>query len=495
MNDALRSATPSGRPSGVRPGWVLAATSLAAFSATVMGTAVNVVLPTLVTVLDAPFATVQWVVVAYLLASIALLPVIGRLADLWGKRRVFLIGYAAYGLGSLACALAPDVATLIAFRTVQGVGSAALTALGLAIITDVFPAGERGRALGINGAVISVGIVLGPSLGGLLGDLASWRWIFVAGVALSAVGALLAERVLPRSGRQPGGRFDLAGGLLVVAALLTFSLGLTLGQSFGFTAPTVLALIGASIALGWAFVAVERRVAQPIVDLRLFRERDVWVGLATGATTFVSIAGVIFLMPFYLEGVLGHPAWFVGLLMAVVPVVLVVAAPIAGILADRIGPRPVTVAGMAMLVVGYFAVGTLDVDTTPMGYVLRFLPVGLGMGTFQTPNNTAIMSAARRGGSGVAGSLLSLTRYLGQVVGTIGLGSLWAARAVARAGAEVGTDATTLDAAAQVAGLGDLLRVVQVLVLLGLTLVVFDLVRGQRERAAARRGGAVVKPS
>ena len=472
----------------VRPGWVLAATALAAFAATVMGTAVNVVLPTLVAVLDAPFATVQWVVVAYLLASIALLPVIGRLADLWGKRGVFLLGYAAYGVGSLACALAPDVASLIAFRTVQGVGSAALTALGLAIVTDVFPAGERGRALGINGSVISAGIVLGPSLGGLLGDLASWRWIFVAGVAMSALGALLAARVLPRSSPQAGGRFDVAGGVLVVAALLTFSLGLTLGQGLGFTATPVLALTAASLVLGAAFVAVERRVPQPIVDLRLLRERDVWVGLASGAATFVSISGVIFLMPFYLEGVLGHPAWFVGLLMAVVPTVLVVVAPLAGILSDRIGPRPVTVAGMALLVVGYFAVGTLDEHTTPLGYVLRFLPVGLGMGTFQTPNNTAIMSAARRGASGVAGSLLSLTRYLGPVVGTVGLGSLWAARTVARAGAETGTDATTLGAAAQVAGLGDLFRVVQGLVLLGLVLVVVDLARGQPARRPGRGG-------
>jgi EmrB/QacA subfamily drug resistance transporter len=480
-SDAPPPAPPAPTP-GVRPGWVLAATAMAAFAATVMGTAVNVVLPTLVVALDAPFATIQWVVIAYLLASIALLPVIGRLADLWGKRQVFLLGYAAYGLGSLACALAPDAATLIAFRTVQGVGSAALTALGLAIVTDVFPAGRRGRALGINGAVISAGIVLGPSLGGVLGDLASWRWIFAAGVVISALGAAFAARVLPRSRPQPGGRFDAAGGVLVVAGLLAFSLGLTLGQQLGFTAGPVLALIAASLVLGAAFVAVERRVPQPIVDLRLLRERDVWVGLASGATTFVAISGVIFLMPFYLEGVLGHPAWFVGLLMAVVPCVLVVAAPVAGILADRVGPRPVTVVGMALLVVGYVAVGTLDEHTTPLGYVVRFLPVGLGMGIFQTPNNTAIMSAARRGGSGVAGSLLSLTRYLGQVVGTVGLGSLWAARAVARAGAETGTDATTLSAAAQVAGLGDLLRVVQGLIVVGLVLVVGDLVRGRRRR-------------
>ncbi|MDF1523199.1 MAG: DHA2 family efflux MFS transporter permease subunit [Trueperaceae bacterium] len=475
--------------------WVLAATSIGAFSASAMVTAVNVVLPTLVEELGAPFATVQWVVLGYLLASIALLPVIGRLADLWGKHRVFFAGYAAYALGSLACALAPDVGTLIAFRTVQGVGAAALTALGLAIVTDVFPQGERGRAIGINGAVISAGVVVGPSLGGLLGDLASWRWIFAAGVAIAAVGATLAVRVLPRYARQPAGRFDVLGGALIVAALLAFSLGLTLGQGRGFDAAVVRGLIAGGLALGVAFVAVERRVANPLVDLRLFRERDVWVGLASGSVTFVAIAGVVLLMPFYLEGVLGLPAWRVGLLMAVVPIVLVVAAPLAGTLADRFGPRPVTVAGMLLLLIGYLAVGTLDESTTPLGYVGRFLFVGLGMGTFQTPNNTAIMSAARRGGSGVAGSLLSLTRYLGQVIGTVGLGSLWAARTVARAGAATGTDATVLASAAQVAGLHDMLRVVQAIVLVGLVLVVGDLCWRRRAVpdgpvADARRRGA-----
>lgn len=487
----MRAAPTPRRPAG--RGWVLASASLAAFAASVMATAVNVVLPTLVEVLDAPFATIQWVVLAYLLASIALLPVIGRVADLWGKHRVFLLGFALYGVGSLACALAPDAATLIAFRTVQGVGSASLTALGLAIVTDAYPQRERGRALGINGAVISAGVVLGPSLGGLVGDLASWRWIFAGGVVVALAGGALAARVVPRYAPQPAGRFDAFGGALVVLALLCFSLGLTLGQRVGFDAPVVLALVAASLALAVAFVRVERRVPQPIVDLRLFRDPDVWIGLVAGSATFVAISGVIFLMPFYLAGVLGHPAWRVGVLMAITPVLLVVFAPLAGIATDRWGARPVTVAGMALLIVGYLGLGTLDTTTSAVGYVLRFVPIGMGMGLFQTPNNTAIMSAARRGGSGVAGSLLSLTRYLGQVVGTVGLGSLWAARSVVRAGAETGTDATTLAAAAQVAGLHDLLRVVQVLIALALALVVVDLVRRRAvpPGAAERERGAV----
>ena len=472
-------------------GWVLAATASAAFAATVMATAVNVVLPTLAAELDAPFATVQWVVLGYLLASIALVPIIGRLGDLWGKRRLFLAGHAAYALGSLLCALAPDAATLIAFRTVQGAGSAALTALGLAILTDVYPAGERGRAIGLNGAVISVGIVLGPSLGGLVADLASWRWVFVGGVGISAAGAALALAVLPHQPGVRGERFDLAGAATLFAALSWLSLALTLGQSRGFGDAVVLALLAGAVAAALAFVAIERRVPSPVVDLRLFREPALTVGLLSGLITFVAIGGVIFLMPFYLGGVLGYPPGRIGLLMAVVPLVLVIMAPIAGGLADRFGPRPVTVAGMLLLVIGYLAVGTLDAHTSPAGYVLRFLPVGLGMGTFQTPNNVAIMGAARRGASGVTGGLLTLTRLLGQVVGTVALGSLWAARTVARAGAPLGSDARLVPAEAQVAGLHDVLGVVRVLATVGLALVVADLLwsrRGRRGRPVGPSG-------
>lgn len=228
-------------------------------------------------------------------------------------------------------------------------------------------------------------------------------------------------------------------------------------------------------------------MASPIVDLRLFRDPALGIGLLTGLLTFVAISGVIFLMPFYLGGVLGHPPARIGLLMAVVPLVLVVMAPIAGAASDRFGPRPVTVVGMAFLMLGYLAVGTLGTDTTPLGYVLRFLPVGLGMGIFQTPNNAAVMGAARRGTSGVTGGLLTLTRFLGQVVGTVVLGSLWAARTVARAGAAEGADATSLPAAAQVAGLHDVIAVIRVLIALGLALVVVDWLRGRAGPPARRR--------
>jgi EmrB/QacA subfamily drug resistance transporter len=462
--------------------WILVATALAAFIATIMATAINVVLPSLGVEFGVPFATVQWVVLAYLLATIALVPIIGRLGDIFGKRRIFLLGHALYAIGSLLCALAPDAATLIAFRTLQGAGSAAMTALGVAILADVTPASQRGRAIGIHGALISAGVVLGPSLGGIVSDHFSWRWIFIAGVAIALLGSTLSARVIPPSVPSPRVPFDVAGALTLFSALLSFSLALTLGQGRGFGDPLILTLFLTAAALTWLFVRIEGSAQAPVVDLRIFRNADLTIGLLSGLTTFVAISGVIFLMPFYLGNVLRYPLAQIGVLMAIVPMVLVVMAPIAGSLSDRFGPRPVTVVAMLSLLLGYLLVGSLDAQVTPLGYVLRFLPVGLGMGLFQTPNNSAIMGAARRGASGVTGGLLTLTRFLGQVIGTVVLGSAWAYWTLAHGGPLETIDASSMPIEAQVAALQRVLRLVQGLIVAGLLLVLFDWLRG--------RGGA-----
>lgn len=286
--------------------YVLASATLGAFTSTVMATSVNVALPTLVTAFDAPFALVQWVVLSYLLATASLLPIAGRLADMFGKRTLFLGGFATFGVGSLLCALAPGVVSLIMFRTVQGAASAVLTALGLAIIADVFPAGERGRAIGVNGAVLSVGIVLGPTLGGFLVEV-GWPWVFLFGVPVAAAGFLLGHRFVPRYAPAAPLPFDLAGAATLSSALAALSLALTLGQGRGFADPVILALFAASALALAGFTAIERRATAPVVDLRMFGNRRLTVGLVAGVTVFVSIMGTIFVMPFYLENVLGFP--------------------------------------------------------------------------------------------------------------------------------------------------------------------------------------------
>lgn len=459
---------------------MLTASSLGAFLAVVMATGVNVALPSLVQAFESDFPVVQWVVLSYLLVNSVLLPIVGRLGDMLGKKTLFITGFFTFALGSLLCGLSPNVLTLILFRMVQGVGSALLTALGLALVTDVFPAHERGKALGINGAAISSGVVIGPSVAGLVIDAASWNWVFFLNVPFALIGALVAFRFVPLHRPKGAHRFDVPGALLLFISLLALMFALTLGQARGFAEPLILGLFAFSALTLLAFVWFELGTEEPIVELRLFRNADLSIGLITGLATFVAISGTIFLMPFYLENILGFAPREVGLLMAIVPIVLVVIAPIAGTLSDRFGPRPVTVIGMSLILVGYLAVGTLDEHTTALGYILRFLPVGLGMGTFQSPNNSAIMGSVAKARSGVAGGLLAFTRALGQTAGIAVLGTLWAARVSLRAAEPVGADATRAPVAAQVGGLHDMMLVIQVMILLALLLTVWDLIRKRR---------------
>ena len=469
--------------------WILATTSLGSFAAAVMFTSVNVALPSLVPVFDAPFAAVQWVVLAYLLATAALLPIVGRLADMIGKRAIFIAGLGVFTVGSLATGLAPDLPTLIAFRLLHGVGSAVLTGVGLAIVTDVFPAQERGRAIGVNGSILSTGIVLGPTLGGLLVEI-GWRWVFLAGAPVGLIGAALAWWLVPRYPRGAPQRFDAGGALMLTLMLTTASLAMTLGPERGFGDRWILAGFAVAALLLPLFVAFERRTTDPVVDLSMFRDARLTVGLLVGLAVFVSISGTIFVMPFYLEGVLGLAPRNVGLLMSVAPVSLVIIAPIAGALADRYGERIVTVAGLGFALVGFSLVATLDTSTTPLGFVLRFLLVGIGMGTFQTPNNSAIMGSAPKGRSGVAGGLLGLTRSFGQTAGIAVLGTIWVARVAARAGGVLDSEGALAPATAQVGGLRDMMHLVQLLILAALMLAIWDLRRRIVQRRSVRPAGA-----
>jgi EmrB/QacA subfamily drug resistance transporter len=468
---------------------VLATTALGAFMGAVMFTAINVALPSLAVMFETDFGTVQWVVLAYLLATGALLPIIGRLADMLGKKRLFGLGYIIFTIGSLLCAVSPTIGLLIVFRGLQGLGAAFLTALSLAIITDTFPAEERGLAIGINGSVLSVGIVAGPTLGGFLIDFVSWQFIFISAVPLGVIGTILSQRYIANyaSGRREA--FDLLGALLLFGVLLTLFLGLTLGQGIGFAAPSILGLFGISLICLILFLWRELRVSSPVIDLRMFRNMQLSLGLITGFATFISISATIFLMPFYLANILGYSAQSVGLLMSISPVVLVITAPLSGRLADRFGERPITVIGLVILLGGYIAMTSLSTDTTALGYILRFLPVGIGMGIFQTPNNSAIMGSVVQARSGVAGGLLALTRTLGQSAGIAVLGTLWASRVLHRADLLTG-DATRAPAFLQVEGLQEMFLFIQVMIALALFLAIWDFVMRRRYRRVTATSSA-----
>jgi EmrB/QacA subfamily drug resistance transporter len=467
---------------------VMVAVGAGIFLSTIDGSIVNVALPTLARYFEIDFAVVQWVVLAYLLAISTLLLSIGRLADMVGKKLIYTAGFVIFTLASVLCGLAPTISWLIGFRVLQAVGAAMLLALGMAIITESFPAAERGRALGISGSIISIGIVVGPTLGGLLIDAFSWRWIFFVNLPIGIAGTLLAWRFIPNVRQTGGQRFDFLGAGALFISLFSLLMALTLGQQFGFGHRLVLLLFAVFSLSLLLFIAVELRVDQPVIDLRLFKNGDLSIGLLTGFLTFVTIAGTVILMPFYLENVLGHGPREVGILLAVVPIALGITAPLSGSLSDRYGTRPITVTGLAVLLFGYIAMSTINVQSNYWGFLIRFLPIGIGMGIFQSPNNSAILGSAPQGRLGIVSGMLAITRTLGLTTGIAILGALWASRVFFYVGRTLAGGATNASPNAQVSALHDTFLVMAVLMAAALSLATWALVRGRQTRKSLPTG-------
>ena len=472
MSESVQTRARSTEIDYGRKWYVMAAVAMGIFLATIDGSIVNVALPTLVHALDTTFATVQWVVLAYLLTLATLLLLVGRLADIHGKKRIYATGFVVFTIGSVLCGLSQSVYMLIAMRVVQAVGASMVLALGPALITEAFPDSERGQALGISGAIVSIGIIAGPTIGGVLIEQLSWHWIFFVNVPIGILGTFMVYRFvhnIPPSGER---KFDYWGAATLFVSVLSLLLALTLGQDAGFTSPRILALFATWLIFLVTFIVVELRTSVPMLDLRLFRNTLFSVNLSTGFLAFMAIAGTILLLPFYLQNGLGYSVQTVGLMLAVLPVALGIMSPIAGSVSDRIGVRPVTIAGLVLMVIGYLASSTLSQDTTLTGYILRLVPIGMGIGIFQSPNNSAIMGAAPRSQLGVASSLLAVTRTLGQTTGIAIFGAVWATRVAAYSGGPVTGGATEASPALQVAALQDTYRFIAVLMFVGLLLAV-----------------------
>lgn len=427
---------------------------------------VNISLPTLVEAFQTDFASVQWVVLSYLLVITSLMLSVARLGDMLGKKKVYMAGLALFTLGSLLCGLSPGIRWLIGFRALQGVGAVMMTALGTAIITEIVPAAERGRALGIMGSVVSIGIAAGPMLGGVLIGLVGWQAVFLVNVPLGIVTLFMVWRVVPASARRAQGqRFDVTGAVLMFLTLGSYALGMTLGQRLGFERGLIIGLLSGSVVGLLLFVWVEGRVSSPMLDLSLFRNVLFSLNLLMGFLTFIMIGGM-FIFPFFLELVQGYPTEQVGLMMSIFPVMMGITAPLSGALSDRFGSRIISLAGLAVIVAGCVAISTLYEEVSVIGYLLRLAPLGIGMGMFQSPNNSAIMGAAPREKLGVASGLLALVRTLGQTTGLPLIGMLFTAQVMAAGGLVAGSDVAAAPPFALVAGVGGTFRVLAGVILL-----------------------------
>ncbi|WDH33475.1 MFS transporter [Pseudomonas chlororaphis] len=416
------------KPEVVSAGWALASLSLSMLLASLGTSIANVGLPTLVQAFGASFQQVQWVVLAYLLAMTALIVSVGRLGDLLGRRRLLLIGILLFTLASMLCAAAPTLGMLIGARALQGVGAAIMMALTLALVGETVSKARTGSTMGLLGTMSAIGTALGPSLGGGLIAGFGWQALFLACVPLGGLTWVLAYRYLPAAGQVRAlerGAFDPLGTLLLVLTLLAYGLAMTLGRGhFGLRNAGL--LLAALMAAG-LFVWVEARVAAPLIRLALFRDAALSGSLAMSALVSTVMMATLVVGPFYLAHGLGLETFAVGLAMSLGPCVTALSGVPAGRIADRLGVRPMILAGLGAMVLGCLMLALLPASLGIGGYLAPIVVITLGYATFQTANNTAVMSEVGAEQRGVISGLLNLSRNLGLITGASLMGALFAA--------------------------------------------------------------------
>jgi EmrB/QacA subfamily drug resistance transporter len=410
----------AGDPSA-RKWLVMAVVGVGGFMAALNSASLIIILPTLQSDLNTDLINILWVLLAYTLASAVLLLSVGRLADLIGNKRIYVLGYLVFGLGSTLCALANNVWILIAARFVQGIGGALLMANTSAIITHTFPKRELGRALGIASATFSVGTTLGPIVGGLLTDAINWHWAFWFNVPLAAIGLVLAALYLHSEvgARQTTHqeRFDWIGAVLLAVSLSALLYFVSLGPLYGWGAPRMLGTLVIFLVTAALFIMRQLAAPQPLLQLRLFQNRLFTMANLSAALASMGMIAVLFLMPFYLEDVLHYSLFLSAVLLTPYPLTMLIVAPVSGWLSDRLGSRTLGTIGMALSALSLLWMSTLTIHSTYGDVAIRLVVLGLGMGLFQSPNNSAVMSSAPPTRRGIASAVLGTMRNLGTMLG------------------------------------------------------------------------------
>ncbi|HLO85796.1 MAG TPA: MFS transporter [Nostocaceae cyanobacterium] len=461
-----------------RKWWVTVGVGIGVFIFALDVYIVNLALPIMVESLHTNFATIQWVVLSYLLAIAIFVLSAAKLGDMWSKKRLYIFGLVLFTVSSFLCGLAPTVSLLIAFRALQGLGAAFLSGLGTAMIVEAFPPQERGLGLGIRAGVFGLGIMLGPSVGGLLISLGGWPLIFLINLPIGIIGSLIVAYFVPSSVVNTDKQsFDLLGTIILTLTLSSFTLGITLSQSRIFSLQIIIALLITSIVACGVFLLVETSSPQPMLDLKIFQSLEFSLGLGLRFLGNFVMAGVIFMLPFFLKLVKQYSTEEAGLLLAIPPILIVLTAPIAGIFADRWGARKISLIGLTLMAVGCLLISNFNSNLTIPQYIFAIIPYGLGVGMFQSPNNSSIMGAAPKDKLSLASGLLSLSRILGQTIGVPLVGALFSFITLTNAQLTLDIDVTNAPLAALVFGTHitflaiAILLIISVIFTVGLSLV------------------------
>jgi EmrB/QacA subfamily drug resistance transporter len=378
---------------------------------------VNTILPSITTSFRTDIAIAQWVPTVYLLTVCCLILLFGRLGDIAGHKKIYLYGLGAFVVASVLCGSSQYIWTLVVFRAFQGLAASMIMSVGLAIVTAAFPSSERGKAMGIYAIGIAVGLGLGPTLGGLIAEYLSWRYVFFINVPIGIAALLWGLRVIPLGRTIPGQHLDWCGTLTSLIFLLGLLLYANRGESWGWTSLQSLVPLAIAVVFGVLFFRIEHTSKQPMLNLALFTNHKFSFASISALFSFMALYALVFLTPFYLTFALHYSILKVGLVMAASPVVTLFVAPLSGALSDRIGTRGLAVCGMFICALGMYLLSRLQQSSQAFDVIWRLAVAGLGSGIFQSPNNSAIMGSVPPRYLGISSGVLAAMRNVGMVLG------------------------------------------------------------------------------
>ena len=397
--------------------WIaLSCTTLGALFSVLSGSTLIIALPAIMKDLNASMDVIIWTVMIYMLSLTILVPSIGRVADMIGRKKLFLSGFVVFTIGSVLCGLSATGTQLLLFRFVQSIGGSLLVANSTPIVADAFPKKEFGKAMGINGMVISVASVIGPILGGAFINI-GWRYIFYINVPIGIIGTIWGALKLKELDVLPEKqKFDWAGTLAFTLGITMLLLGLTMGGFYGWLRFEVIAFFAGAVVLLAAFIVIEKKVAQPMLDLELFKTRVLAFAYTTNLLNGIARGAVTFMLVFYFQGIKAYDPVIAGVLLAPFAVSMMIMAPISGWLSDRIGSRGISSVGLLISAVGLLGLVGITQDSSVFELSVWMFIAGLGSGMFFSPNTSAIMSAVSVERRGIAAGVRTMMNNAGSVI-------------------------------------------------------------------------------
>ncbi len=391
----------------------LVVTTLSSFTTPFMGSAINLALPSIGKQFQIDAVLLSWIATSYLLAAAISLVPFGRLADIYGRKKIFTLGIAAFTITSFLCAISTSAPMLILFRVFQGAASSMMFATAIAILTSVFPPQERGKALGINVAAVYIGLSLGPFLGGLLTQHLTWRSVFLINIPLGLITiCLVLWKLKGEWAEAKGEKFDLPGAIIYGLALVFIMYGISLLPAMKSLWLILLGLLGFV-----AFVLWTGRAEHPIYNLNLFKSNRIFAFSCLAALlNYSATFAMSFLLSLYLQYIKALSPQSAGLILVAAPVVMAIFSPFAGRLSDKIEPRIVSSIGMALTTIGLFLFVFLDENSTQESIIVRLIVLGLGFALFSSPNTNAIMGSVEKRFYGLASGSVGTMRLLGMMI-------------------------------------------------------------------------------